>query len=446
MKSFFCLAALLLCTILLQAQKIKYESSFETAKAAALQQQKPLAVLLTMQVPAVPPDFMKGLNDKTVVEKFNTSFINYTVAREDSAASRKIIIDYKINRFPSFLFLDAKGGLLFNDPAFVSRAASLLETADKAILASKEKSLSDYDSAFHAGSSEPAFLKAYILRRRTAGITDNANLIEKYVTGIAVADLNNYIEVLFILKAGPLVDSSAYKLVNVNRRIIDSIFKKEPLPDRVAMNNASIQNTMANAIATKNMTRAQACANFTRNSWTNNYAEGQKNWQLKMMQYFGGIKDTASYLRHAVAFYEQYYMRISADSIRKKDSLDLETVRNRARQNASVIASDSTGRTFTFSVAKNAVATELNNAAWYFYTAAGNNNDYLMKAMLWSRRSIELNPNPAFYDTYAHLLYRLQFFEEAESMQNKAIEAGKAAKTDTRLYQEEYKKIKAKTL
>jgi len=77
---------------------------------------------------------------------------------------------------------------------------------------------------------------------------------------------------------------------------------------------------------------------------------------------------------------------------------------------------------------------------------AVNKNDYLLKALLWSRRALELSAKPAFYDTYAHLLYRLKFFDEAESMQRKAIELGKADKIDTKLFQEEYEKIKKKTL
>jgi hypothetical protein len=103
-------------------------------------------------------------------------------------------------------------------------------------------------------------------------------------------------------------------------------------------------------------------------------------------------------------------------------------------------------RTISFLYSKDSYATELNNAAWTFYQMAANKNDYLFKAMLWSRRALELSAKPAFYDTYAHLLYRLKFFDEAEGMQRKAIESAKADKTDTKRFQEEYEKIKKKTL
>lgn len=446
-KTILILTLIACCFVSVEAQKINYESSIEKAKKIALQQQKPLAILITIQPPVPMPDFMNGLNDDTVINKLNSHFINYKVAMEDTVASRKIIRDYKIVRFPSYIFLDSKGGLLFTDAAFIARAKSLLDIIDKAIAATKEKSLVDYDSAYNAGNKSTAFLRDYILRRRKAGITNNADLIETYVNGLTVSDLKNYAEVLFILKAGPIVDSNAYKLVFTNRGIVDSIFKTEPMADRVAMNSATIENSMIKAIAEKSIARAYATANFTRNSWTSDPAEAQKKWYMKMLQYYNGVKDTAGYLQKAAVFYDQYYMRISLDSVRKKDSLRYETAKNKAMENAGINANGkTTTRTFSFSYAKDSYATELNNAAWSFYQYAGNINEYLLKAMLWSKRCIEYSPKPAYYDTYAHLLYRLKFYDEAESMQKNAIESGKAEKSNTTGFEEEYKKIKNRTL
>jgi hypothetical protein len=431
----------------IQAQKINYEASFEKAKSLALQKKRPLAVLITIEPPVYSPNFLNGLYSDNVIEKFNSSFINYKADRSDTAASGKIIREYKIFRFPSFIFLDAKGGFMFTEIALLSRPQPLLDIAEKAIAATKEKSLVEYDSSYAAGEYSTVFLKDYILRREKAGITNNAELIEKYVFGLKVSDLYKYSEVLFILKAGPTADGYAYKLASLNKQLIDSIFKTESPADRISMNNATITNTMNSAIANKSTSRAMAAANFTRSTWTANPVEGQKNWNLKMMQYYKGVKDTTNYLQLASGFYEQYYMRLTVDSIRKRDSLNYVNVKNNAREIARQNINDSTvRREFSFSYTKDSYATELNNAAWTFYQMAVNKNDYLLKAMMWSKRSIELCAKPAFYDTYAHLLYRLKFFDEAESMQRKAIELGKADRIDTNLFHEEFEKIRKKTL
>jgi hypothetical protein len=445
--SFIMMIITLVCSVSLPAQKIKYESSFEKAKSLAFQQNKPLAILLTIQAPEFSPDFMKGLKDERVIEKFNSSFINYIADRADTAASGKIIKEFRIIRFPSYIFLDSKGGFLFTDAAILTVPELLLETARKALKASGEKSLVDYDSVYASGDYSTEFIKEYILRRESAGITSNADLIEKYVLRLKVSDFYKYDEVLFILKAGPTVDGNAYKLACLNRQLIDSIYTTEPLADRKVMNNVIITNTMSSAIAGKNVNRARSAANFAQSSWKDNYNEGNKVWSMKMMQYYKAVNDTTNYLQLVFGFYERYYMTFTLDSVRKIDSLKFVDARNNARFISTQNINDSTIRhTFRFSFTKDSFATDLNNAAWTFYQMVVNKNEYLQKAMMWSRRSIEMSPKPAFYDTYAHLLYRLKFFYEAESMELKAIETGKAEKTDVKQFQEEYEKIKKRTL
>ncbi len=438
----------IVCSVILPAQKIRYESSFENAKSLALQQNKPLAVLITMTPPVSVnvSGFMKGFNNENVIETFNNNFINYKVEREDTTASGKIIREYKIYRFPSFIFFDSKGGFLFTDIAFLSMPQALLDITQKAIEASKEKPLAEYDSAFASGENSSAFLKEYILRRERAGITDNADLIEKYVLGLKVSDFYNYKEVLFILKAGPIADGNAYKLASLNKQLIDSIFKNEPSADRVAINNGIISNTLNNAIANKNFNRALAAANYTRGTWTTSN-DGQKNYTLNILRYYKGICDTTRYLQQASNFYEQNYMRLTVDSVRKRDSLNFVLAMKSAKEVSSTQINETTIRgVVSFAYTKDGFATELNHAAWVFYQMAYNKNDYLFKALLWSRRSIELAPKPHFYDTYAHLLYRLQFFDLAESIQKKAIELAKAENSDTKLFVEEYEKILKRTL
>jgi hypothetical protein len=139
-------------------------------------------------------------------------------------------------------------------------------------------------------------------------------------------------------------------------------------------------------------------------------------------------------------------MRLTVDSVRKRDSLNYLIARKNAREISKTTNNNTTERSFGFTYSKDSFATELNNAAYTFYQMAGNKSDYLLKAMLWSRRALELSQKSAFYDTYAHLLYRLKFFNEAESMQLKAIETGKSEKIDVERFQEEYDKIRKRIL
>ena len=104
--------------------------------------------------------------------------------------------------------------------------------------------------------------------------------------------------------------------------------------------------------------------------------------------------------------------------------LKYETAKNEAMQKAEAVKMNdsTTKKTFSFSYAKNnLVATELNNVAWNFYQMAGSNEKLFFKGNLWSKRAVELEPLPAYYDTYAHLLYKVKLYDEAEAMQKKRL-------------------------
>ena len=437
----------------LPAQKIKYESSFDKAKQLSKQEKKPLAILITITPPVYTPNFMDGLQNLKVIEKFNNNFINFKTDISDKAVSDKIIKDYRITRFPTFIFLDSKGGWMFCDIASLSKSENLLSIADRAIAATKEISVVEYDSAYAAGNNTAPFLKEYIIRREKAGLRNNASLIEKYVSSLEVSKLKNYDEVLFILKAGPIIGGSAFKLAYLNGYLIDSIFKTETLEVRKAINNTLISNTMDSAIVSKNRGMALEAADFTRKTWTKNPHEAYKSRDLKIIQYYFAIKDTSNYLRFASEFYDYRFMNISVDSIRKLDSLNLIATKKNAEKAVSIFNASNNGSinqtikmSFLSTRTIEEYAIELNNGAWNFYLMAGNKEEYLYRAMKWIRRSIELNPKAAFYDTYAHILYRLKLYDEAESMQKKAIELGKVQKTELKDLLEEHTKIKIRTL
>jgi len=447
MKKFLLILPLIfLCFITAPAQEINYEKSLEEAKRISQEQNKPLAILLTIQPPAYVTNILQGLKDTAVVAKFNNSFINFKIDRADSA-SKAIITEYHVNTFPSFVFVDSKGGIMFKDIVLPPIPKRYLSMADRAIDASKEKSLIDFDEEYKSGNYNIAFLKEYLKKREEVGITDNAAIIEKYVNFLTVADLNDYKQVLFILKAGPLADSKAYKLAYINRKIIDSIFKTELSDVRTAINNMIINNTMADAITSKSINKAIAAASFTRGTWATDPLEGQKNYTLKLLQYYRAIKDTTSYLRQAGTFYDQYYMNISADALRKMDQKNMEKAKSDAREQAMMnVPQGGALQSFSFTYAANNYANQLNNGAFSVYQTGTKNTTFITKAMLWSKRSIELNPVSAYYDTLAHLLYRLDFYAEAESTQKKAIELGKEEKRDVKVLQDELEKIQKRAL
>jgi len=317
------------------------------------------------------------------------------------------------------------------------------------------KTVSSAQASYLLGNKTPEQLREYITLNEKAGVFDNAKLIDEYVDQLSVRSFQDYSEVLFILKAGPWAFGKAYHLCFTNSIIVDSIYRTEPSEAVSAINQHIITNTYDEAVRRKDAAMAQQAANYLAGTWRSNPRQANISSQNEMLKFYSAIADTARYYRLASSFYDSYYMNISADSARKKDALSLEEWRKRVlaklpvettitpggangRTSMSVNAPGSSTITSTGSPS-NSTALVLNNGAYQFYTLGTRNQLYLRRAISWSRRSIELDAKPGHYDTLAHLLYRLDFFDEAVTTQGKAVSLAASNGTD----KAELEKLKA---
>ena len=185
-----------------------------------------------------------------------------------------------------------------------------------------------------------------------------------------------------------------------------------------------------------------------------------------MIHYYKSVGDTSNYFNEAGRFYDTYYMKLSADSIQKIEAnakkQSLESQKKAIQKTTKVISKaemDSLIKTspnlikrrdtmkFTSTSTNGSTfALGLNNAAWNFYQTGTTNINHLTKAMIWSRRAIELNAIGGYYDTLAHILYRMGYFAEAVKTQEDGISLAKVQKRSIANMQEELKKMKSRSL
>ena len=457
---------LLLAPIFSFAQNLSDAKSYQKALELAAKKEKPLLLIIGVNFPpemANKIPINKAIQEEEVVKKLKDNFIVYETNGGDSTI-RSVLSTYKVNSFPSFLFMHPNQDVFHRDFGFSPTTYKYLTMIDLALAKSKEKSTSTLEKEYLANKSDYSILKKLIELRKKNGITDNAELIEKYVKGLKIDDFNDYQTVLFILESGPYVDGDAYKLVYTNRKIVDSIFKKEPYQTRVNLNNNMISNTMSNAIKTKNVRQAQASANLSRSSWSGDYFKGNKSYSSQMLYYYGSIKDTTNYLRSAVQYYDTYYMNISADSIKKIEEKEKQamiernkpnfptttTISKEKRDSILKLNPQAVRRTESVITSSSSInyATDLNNAAYRFYQIGTKNINYLTKAMIWSKRAIELNPTWGFYDTLAHLYYAMGIYNEALATQKIASDKAKEQNQTEGFLRskKEYEKMKKRSL
>jgi tetratricopeptide (TPR) repeat protein len=418
-------------------QEISYQKTLDDAISLAVKKNKPVFVLLSpppfRNVPA-HASFASGFDSKEVIDFYSKNFICYKTDITDSAGA-KIRNRFQITIYPAYIFLDTKGQIVYKGSGNASLPDKYLDMANQALTRmASGKTISNYEQLHQSGSITADQLKDYITLKEELGLFDNAGLIDEYVNFLTIRSFDDYDQVLFILKAGPYAYGKAYNLCHTNQKVIDSIYKYELPQLRSAINGRIRLNTRVEAIKTKNARMIQNDASFTTGIWSKNYREGAKASALEYIYYYKAIKDTTNYFRFASNLYDTYYMNISADSAKKlqkqvidnlHSSISAKTnskpVNDTTRKNAITTKVTSYSQVVTVSSSLD-VANILNNAAYDFYSSGTCNANYLFKALIWSKRAIDLRPTAGYYDTLAHLMYRLDFYDDALLNQRKAIQ------------------------
>lgn len=464
MKKHFKLTLLFLLPFFVSAQKFSDAKTFQKAIELAQLKQKPILLIIILSHELEDKyKINQTIEDPAVVKKMKANFVVFETEKADTAM-RKTIAKYKVTTLPAFLFMHPNQEVFHHDFGSSSSKMKYLNMMDKALILSKEKSLSQIAEAYSANKSDTTLLRQLINVRKKNGITDNSQLIEDYANQLKIADFNDYKTVLFILEAGPRLDGNAYKFGRTNPAIFDKIYKSEPLQKRVAINNAIINNSYAAAVLAKDKNKAWRVADFARGVWGNDREKGEKAYELRMLNFYNATKDTANYFISAINYYDRFYMRLSADSIKKLDAKNrAERFENMRKQMSNANTTVSKGKTNNTSSGKpiihteltqvsspsNMHSTDLNNVAYRFYQTGTKNVNHLTKAMTWSKRAIELDSSWPNYNTLAYIYYALGFYKEALATQQLAIDFAKKQKTDAQslaFLAQHYEKMKNKTL
>jgi len=452
MKKHLLLAFLLYLVLPATAQKITYQKSLSAAMAA-INESHPF-VFITINAGGNPHYKLKNaLETPEVIKKINDNCISYLAKSYDSLPAP--IRHFHSDIYPVYLLVDAHGNLANASLGISDLSERYLTFVDKAKdrLASGQN-VSAYLDRFNKGDRNPQFLRSFIALKQSMWDFDNADLLNAYADQLAVKAFDNYATVMFMLRAGPVVNSKAYTLTMSNRKLIDSIYKNGNRTEMSSINARMMTNSQHAAIDKHDVALAQATSNMHYQVNRNNFrysTAASRDMQQSMLDYYAAVKDTASYFNQADNFYDIYYMHIGADSIKK-----INEARKLAMQKFRELRStppagqagpphyEVTGYFKNFNPDY-----ALNEAAWQYYLSGTTNPQHLMHAILWSKHTIAISPKSEYYDTLAHLLYRMEFYAEAVEQQTKAVEVSKkdkANKSRTESLKKALNKIKSRTL
>lgn len=376
----------------------------------------------------------QGFNGPVLKEVFQKNFIaiRSNVASENG---RKLAEKFGIKGALVSLYVDPEGNILNRFNGSTSNSKAYLESAQVAINRKGDKQVADFEKEYKNGERSAAFLKAYIQKRRETHMPTN-DLLDEYVGKLPIDSITNFQVIRFIYQQGPTLDSRAYKIIQalVPYQVIDSLYKSVPTHEAFGFNSGIIGNTMRKAIETKNVNLAHQSSYFLQNTYKTDFQKGQLASDRNMVQYHLAVKDTATYFRVCRNMIRHNHMMLTADSLKRMDDEMLK--KNLAAQTPLGPAGEK--QAVQFAPPSQFFHVELNNHAWNFYQFNNNPRD-LELALMWSKKSMEWHEdlrrdkshlplgNPAYIDTYAHLLYKLGRKDEAIEWQTKAVEAQKVS-------------------
>ena len=443
-QSFLCLL-FLICTITVNGQ-VKFENydSFDAMKKMAAKESKLIFVQSYFDNCQQCEELGdKSLSNSLLKEKYNANFISTKIKPNQHFLSS--FKDSTLFKSPSGSFyFNSNGDLLLQFNGTTDFAYKYLELADLAIKRSgKMNELLSLEKEYKSAKTKtPEFIRKYInLSKEFDRNVDAA--VEEYFGQLPIDSIYNKSIIRLILEQGLPLNSHASQLVRSSNSShdIDSIWYTIENDRRAEINRKSISSTEAIAIRTKDANLANKLSNFIVNIYGRDFKKGNFYSIKMLLNFYKSIKDSTQYLRLSNN-YIYSLMNVSNDTLMKWDLKEQQ------------LSAPSNGGVGRYSKLSCEYASQLNNIAWSYYEMT-TDLESLAKALKWANRALVINSevckppnkdNSVFLDTYAHLFYKMNQFEEAISWQKKAIDARKNAGLSSNMLEKELEKMQTHSI
>lgn len=372
---------------------------------------------------------------------YNANFICYQVDAEKGDGI-DIAKKYIVKSYPTFLFIKTDGSL-FSRSLGSMDAKSFIEVVNTALTEMNDpKSLIEWEKEYSPKKSDPQFIFDYMHKRAKFGLP-NASLFDEYLKLIPeekrISD--SIIELYENLGNELKLNSFAYDNFQKNITKFDNSFVRDVLL-------GIINNATKEAVHLKNeqMLAAAILVNdqlLGREEFPNYYpfprVSSLESKEEIYIRYYRETGEMEKYIKYATDFCNNKLMKISPDSLYKKDKANIQLIQHLLTSDKAFASQDSTNlakiKTHFATAETFKVSAGLNSTAWYIFQKVSDVN-ILKEALRWSDRALELTPkNPYWIMTNANFLYKLGQKEEAISKGEQALQF--ADKNDI----EEYKEI-----
>ncbi len=312
---------------------------------------------------------------------FNKNFVNAKIDMEKGEGI-EIAKQYKVNVYPTYLFVDGNGELVhrlvgsMETPAFIKSSSNALDPEKQYVTLLKR---------FDNGETNPEFV--YNLAYIAKGAYDRSKAQELAATYLkGQTNLLEEKNVKFISEFTTSASDPNFEFMRKNAAVFEGSMGKERYQQQ--MYGMVYQSSFEVVGFKRDLTKEQGaqCIKTASEYFSKTLPEqAPKLTNSFAMNVFRTTKDWDSYAKQAIGYYE------------KNPSSDWS---------------------------------ELNSVAWNFFENV-TNTEHLQKAVTWGLESIKLYEGYANMDTVANLYFKLGDKAKAKEYANRAIALGKTSGEDT---------------
>jgi thioredoxin-related protein len=363
-----------------------------------------------------------------VGEKFNGSFINYKI---DAEKGEGIMLKkkYAITGFPTYLFVNHKGELVYKSIGSMS-AEKFLSEADKALQAgSHYKSTADMEEDFKSGRRDAKFLYEFLERKKLNGDPDSS-ILEEYLKAIPESAHKTEKVLMIISENIGTINTKAFEIL---KNSLDRFMNMTPEQQRFVLDGISKakRNTFKKVIETKDRALFENLIEAIRQT---SYSEaGFEAEERQFRLDFARITRDADNFRKIASKEGPKLMGKTNEQLAAESQLQTERfiqgakakgIKENTMQYLSALEEIKTS-------AEKLTSFHLNQYAWGYFQLI-ENKDELETALKWSERSIKLFKSSVNLDTYANLLSKLGRKREAVKVEKEAIKIAKKQGIDSK--------------
>ncbi len=341
----------------------------------------------------------QSLGNPFVVKKMDQ--LKKIKLHQDSIDTKYVMRKHRLRYIPTTLVINKNEDFIGLMPGSSSNALAYEDFIDEALGNVDAPPFRQYKDIIVDTINDREYLREYIEHLKEFGL-DYSDALDVYTNTLTIKEITQQEEpFLYLFEHGPIIRSHTYDIMyNWAREAKNGWFRRnQDNRKAVKFNNRIINNTIREAIFRNSEYLARRVADFAKETWSNDTIRGNLSYLSNLKKFAFETNNTELFQETVDKLYSDHYKDINIDSLRREEMGSANVAR----------------------IKPNTTGPKLNSLAWEIFQIA-ESDELLEIGLKLSQLSLDYVRDPAFLDTYAHLLYQLGRSEEALKYQKEAID------------------------